>query len=268
MITRDGGHLALGLAGGVCAATIVLLALDIVELPFLLTDGIVGAIVGGLIAGGVAIAGQVLVILAELNVLEGADRKSKRVAAQGIFLKCHAIYDYTRKAHNYYRTFDVTSILRLQNVANDGSVLKETLLWKPIRSKKSPIYFDIDEKKFSLDVKRAELFNLLIDLEASFEQLSFIEAGYTDKFDELEKAQFRGNLKEIDGKHVVSEGQVNPLVIMELEDLLMHLRRLCVSTLEHVTATNYLVIEILSKDHQLKVTLEDKVDSSGVLYNH
>lgn len=268
MITREGGHLGLGIAVGVFCATLILLVLDAVTLPFVVTDGILGAIVGGLIAGGVAIAGQVMVILAELNVLEKAEKKTSRVAAQGIFLKSLEIHDYTRKAHNYYRTYDETSILAMQSIPSDEARPQTTQLWKPLRSNKKPIHFNDDEKTLSLDSKELQLFNLLNDLEGSFEQLLFIETAYTQKFDQFEQIHIKGNLRSLKGKQVQSMGQVNPLEVMELVDFQVHLRRLLISTLKHVTETTTLISKILSDQHQLTITMADSEDTDGALYNH
>lgn|GEM_PF-5840173 len=267
MISRDGGHLGLGVAIGVCFATFGLLALDLVTLPFTMTDGILGAVVGGLIAGGVAIAGQILVILAELNVLEKAELRQRRVAAQGIFLKCHAMHDYARKAHNYYRTFDVTSVVSMQTQTQDGSFLPARYLWKPLRSRKTVIRFEQIEKQFALDTKKSELLNKLNDLEGSFELLLFMEEGYTIKFDEFERIHIKANMRHLSGKHVHSEGSINPLDLMELEDLLAHLRSLSISSLKNVSEATSSVTDILSKDHKLKIELKEEFDAKGAVYN-
>jgi hypothetical protein len=267
VISREGGHLGLGISIGICLATIALLALDLVKLPFAFTDGIIGAIVGGLIAGGVAIAGQVLVILAELNVLEKADLKERRTAAQGIFLKCHTIHDYTRKAHNYYRTFDLTSVVGMQTRDSSGGLSAQRYLWKPLRSRKNPVRFEDREKQFALDVKNSELLNLLNDLENSFELLLFIEIDYTQKFDAFQLTHIRQNFRSIAGKHVQSEGAINPLDIMELEDFLTHLRNLSISALKHVSNATAKVTEILSKEHKLKIELKEDLDAGGAVYN-
>ena len=267
MISREGGHLSLGLVVGIFVATIFLLALDSFDLPFAITDGVLGAIVGGFIAGGVAIAGQFLVLIAESEVLEKAERRSQRVAAQGIFLKGHTIYDYTRKAHNYYRTFDRASVLSMAPAEESQFGVGEANLWKPLKSRKTVIKFDADEKKFALDLKNVKFFNSLVDLEASFEQLQFIELEYSEKFDQFERRNVRGQLRGLVGRQVHSEGPVNPLDILELIDLLIHLRRLAVSTLNHAISVNSQIIEILAADHKMKITLGDNLSADGAMYN-
>ena len=254
MITTEGGNLAVGLIVGASVATIVLLALEVVDLPFELNESLVASLSGGAIAAIAAFGAQSLAMLDGATKEERRRFQLQRTLVQSLYFKILATADHLQKLNNYYRTFEPENYLYM----NGDPVLVKTILSPPFT-----LTVTTEEKASILTKDSISLVNDLSDLERSMDVVNSILRVYEQKFSSIQEMLHSSALKSFEGKLISAEISVDKFKILEAVDVLDNLQSLVgrasllgIKTLDEVVAH-------LNEKFDLGLELNIKLDLPG-----
>lgn len=256
MISRTGGYLAVGLTVGSLTATIVLLSLSIITLPFNLDTTIVSAVIGGIIAGIAAFTAQ------WIGILEGAEKEASRnferraLLAKAVYFRILGAADYLQKLNNYYRTHTEANLIMIN---------KQPVLVRPMVAATYAFDVTVEEKAALLQKKTIGLLNGLGDLERSVSIVVEVHKIYEQKFINFHSLMKSAPNKKISGRDVAAEILGDEYLLLEAATTLGQMRELLRQSSILGNKTLDEIVDYLNEEFKMGIELEATLDLPGAM---
>lgn len=267
------GYVSVGFIVGLCiSATIILLAPSdrTSDISFMIPGSelwasIVGALVGGFISALVAQSSFQRASEKELKRDEAQRKSVRRANAYALLLKLIQALDRVHKAHNYYRTYEASSVVEIKDInLTTGELRPRFQVWKPLEGKRKEIGFEVSEKSFILEERALELFNLISDLEGALSNCEYIENYYYQLFlkyidEKAEKGETR-----VFGKRVETANAPDEYGLLKLSDALEKLRAALAGARPGLLSAVRQVQDLIEKEFGRKINFEFDESVHGV----
>ncbi|MGP1355228.1 hypothetical protein [Roseicyclus sp.] len=268
------GYLSIGVIFGVCAATTILafapsgpsLNIGLPSIPHPeVWASVLGALVGGLISALVAQSSFEKATIRELSRDEAERKSVRRAQAYSLLLKLRMALNHVQKAHNYYRTFEASSVVQIQRINIDSGAAEQVAqIWQPLQGKRKEVNLGIGEQAFLLEEGAIKLFNIISDLEGALSNCEFIEEKYREFFFGFIERQIADGDYRTEGKLITSSGRPDEFGLLRASDALEKLRASIVPTLPLLYEAISLATGLIEERFGEKIQMEFDREIRGV----
>ncbi|MBN7786392.1 hypothetical protein JYP51_15810 [Ponticoccus gilvus] len=242
----DQGNFALGLVCGICLTSIAFLFYDYYDI--IVSDKtLLGAIIGGGIAGLASLCTALVAVY--FSIKDSQEKKKHGLASSAFsaFQKSTELLDTITKTYHHFFTADETSIVRAG---------KDTLIWKPLHGVRDRVQFSESEKCLGLQIKRADLFNMIQSLQRLEESFSFLRLTHDEHFRNFQSTvqpQLRSDLVTWKGSGPAKIDNTQMIELLSVQGLL---KSFLLDAQKEAKRLHALLIEILEREFGTTVNFE------------
>ncbi|WP_299698992.1 hypothetical protein [uncultured Tateyamaria sp.] len=240
----DGGRFALGVTIGFLIAVLFALLLGELDYEFWDNDTLLGALIGGGLAGFFAIAATAMANFQQAKVTEAAKRQELETIAFAVFSRLNDLFDSITKSYRHHLDGDDTLRIHYGD---------QKSLPKPLLAREAELGFTVEDKNLGLHLKNAELFNLITDADGIARNFLFLRAEYERRFFEFQTNVYRQNDLSVSGSKVVAAAEINPVELLELESIAGHFLSFLMRAQKEVRSMHTEVIVVLEGEFSRKV---------------
>jgi len=210
---RSGGSLALGIVVGALGSLVLLFILEWFEIVPFNDPAVSGAVFGAIIAGGIGVAGQLLVMAKNDLQMRDSLKMAERVKLENMLSRI-------------LRTISVLAQVRTHIESNDpfdNLILGSApLLMKPLKVNQLPEEFTGDDLALPLQLSDRKFYNLVNVLDSILSNFRWTHAEYEKRMEAyLQKLEKSGQLNFTEGKFEGS-GLISLPEYYKLKDLQEH----------------------------------------------
>jgi hypothetical protein len=209
------GVLALGIVIGLSVGVFGTVATSTFATQLSVDRAIIGAIVGGAIAGSITLIATLISNFFVVSKAAADERAEHEAVLASAFSKVDDLHDQIVKAYRHF--FEHHPRLQLQ-------IMGRTPLQKPLSGHRTLIEFSDSEKALGLKIRRASIYNQIRDASSLARSFYFLSVAYEERFHAFERKIIDNNAVLVEGKSAMSEAEIRPIDLMQLEDVLEHLR--------------------------------------------
>jgi len=250
-----------GIAIGLIVSVPLLVFLGFVP-KLKLGEGLLGALLGGLLSGSVAIAGQVMVIRDNVNRHTDVATRREFALANGIFQKAMDISDIVTKARNHYHTYVQQNVVELTRVRRQER--EEYTFWVPLAGAIKSIEFTYDELGLLLQHRETDFLNDAVQLAKTFAAYCHLQDVYRQLFERQQSAVRQAGKKSLVGRTATFEGEdLDPEIVFQLEDALRLIREISREGTEQSAQVLQQAVSFIEQRFDRKITIEVHLDTPG-----
>jgi hypothetical protein len=244
----EGARFALGLVVGFTASVFLFLLLDMADLGVAVDSTLLGAVIGGILAGSTALLATLVTSYFLLVENSNKEKAQDEVKALSIYIKVHSARDSIVKSYRHHFDGSPGNTIRYGQFGQ---------IWKPLAFSGSDTNLTDDEITLALKYKNAEIFNLLMDAKAMIDLHGKLAASYERQFNQFQKHIFDNNRVNIDGQHLSGEVKIDRLELLAIEDLRNVFKSFLLRSHQSIVQVHSEVIAFLSTEFSRTISFAD-----------
>lgn len=220
------------------------------------------ALVATIFGAAIALSGTIFTIYAAREERKDRQYDLDKVRVLEIYSKVLEIHNALIKVNRHLSTEDPRSIIELTE--SSGAIHN---IWKPAEDPPVPVKFSNEETAAAIRMMQAWMFNFLNDLQGASEQLSFLTSLHLREVKELQKLAVRNGEFNLSGRELSSSSEIDTLLIMRIEDIEAHLRRLLSQALPEAQQGHKRFVEYIESEFKINVQMDIDPTIPGVVFS-